>query len=547
VCSACETASFVRPRFFAGQLLTEDDLGMLIDYTVAKQRFHNARLFGEGVVCGLTVECGPCDSTQIVVQPGYALDCCGNDLVLTCQRTLDLAPMIRELSGRQKGRSDCTDPCPEPSAPAQQKQGQAEVASVKQYCLYIRYAERPDQPVSAYPVGDDCDAARCEPTRIVEGVSFELRCPPRAARASTMRERQAECKKALDPRRELEHLALAATRIASQRAVDLTATDPYRELRLLQPAIVQEAMRDKPPAELFEVQLQTLSTLAPLLSRPKLDKSELNSRDSWTELATEISLNLLNTNAAAGPTLLDRMYAKKLAEKWQAASDPGKRAPMDGVLWDKELSRASAEHLRITAAKLKQLGGCFGKVFADCELRELIDRLDPTWNPDEEQEREKASEQLAKAAEIVQRLLADCSCQAVNPPCPPCDDPGVLLACFQVVHCKVVRICNSERQYVRTPANQRYWDEGTPSLAWCCGNQEISVTPLPIEVPAQGRAPASPPELQRMDAMRRRAPLNERLALDLVAYDRTASLQEELAELRRRLDSHERKLNKERK
>ncbi|HWO25310.1 MAG TPA: hypothetical protein VNO30_41505 [Kofleriaceae bacterium] len=163
-CSPCDTAAFIRPRFFAGQLLTEDDLRALIDYFAMKSRFHNAWLFGDGVVCGLEVQIGPCDGAQLVVAPGYALDCCGNDLVLTCDRTLDLAPMIRDLQARLHGRFECNDPWVDDSR-----------QDVKHYGLYALYAERPEQPVMAYPVADDCDAARCEPTRILEGITFELR------------------------------------------------------------------------------------------------------------------------------------------------------------------------------------------------------------------------------------------------------------------------------------------------------------------------------------------------------------------------------------
>ena len=102
--------AFVRPRFFAGQLLTEDDLGALTAYTTAKDRLHNRYLFGAGVVCGLWVSCDPCGGGTVTVQPGYALDCCGNDLILPCPATLDVNAMIRDLRAAQLGK-DCGDPC----------------------------------------------------------------------------------------------------------------------------------------------------------------------------------------------------------------------------------------------------------------------------------------------------------------------------------------------------------------------------------------------------------------------------------------------------
>src|SRR3954454_23014588 len=95
--STCETETTVRPLFFAGQLLTEDDLQSLQDYVVAKNRLHNRHLFGSGVVCGFEVVCDPCGAGSIWVRPGYALDCCGNDLVLSCRTKLDINAMIRDL------------------------------------------------------------------------------------------------------------------------------------------------------------------------------------------------------------------------------------------------------------------------------------------------------------------------------------------------------------------------------------------------------------------------------------------------------------------
>src|ERR1700686_3643839 len=72
--ATCAVTTMTRPRFFAGQLLTEDDLQSLEDYVVSKNRLHNARLFGAGVVCGFEVLCHPCGGGKVVVKPGYALD-----------------------------------------------------------------------------------------------------------------------------------------------------------------------------------------------------------------------------------------------------------------------------------------------------------------------------------------------------------------------------------------------------------------------------------------------------------------------------------------
>src|SRR5690606_38336087 len=62
-----------RPRFFPGQLLSDDDLNRLQGYLIAKNRLHNRHLVGWGVACGLEVACNPCEPGSVIVRAGYAL------------------------------------------------------------------------------------------------------------------------------------------------------------------------------------------------------------------------------------------------------------------------------------------------------------------------------------------------------------------------------------------------------------------------------------------------------------------------------------------
>jgi hypothetical protein len=55
------------------------------------------------------------------------------------------------------------------------------------------------------------------------------------------------------------------------------------------------------------------------------------------------------------------------------------------------------------------------------------------------------------------RLVQSCFCNALIPPCPSCDDRGVLLACVTLEDCKVKDICNLDRQFVLSPVTIRYW------------------------------------------------------------------------------------------
>src|SRR4051794_33790260 len=171
-CDDCGSATadlaataFVRPKFFAGQLLTEDDLGTLTAYVTAKDRLHNRYLFGAGVVCGLWVSCDPCGGGTVIVQPGYALDCCGNDLVLACPASLDVNAMIRDLRAARLGK-DCGDPCADQDTQAAGRQASA---PTRHYLLYARYGEQDSDPVAPYATEEPCGQVACEPSRIREG------------------------------------------------------------------------------------------------------------------------------------------------------------------------------------------------------------------------------------------------------------------------------------------------------------------------------------------------------------------------------------------
>ncbi|CAB3778780.1 hypothetical protein LMG28614_00729 [Paraburkholderia ultramafica] len=174
----CQTDTMVRPRFFAGQLLLEDDLQSMENYVLAKNRLHNRRLFGDGVVCGFEVLCHPCGGGKVVVEPGYALDCCGNDIVLSCRAELDINAMIRDLRQRQLGGYDCGDPCPPMGQHGiQYSTTNTDKKVTREYCLYVHYCEQETDPVSPYSPDQPCTPTVCEPSRIREGLRFELRCP----------------------------------------------------------------------------------------------------------------------------------------------------------------------------------------------------------------------------------------------------------------------------------------------------------------------------------------------------------------------------------
>lgn len=155
--AATRSPAFVRPRFFAGQLLTEDDLELLVRYVTGKSRLHNRSLSGPGVVCGLEVACDPCGGGTVAVRPGHALDCAGNDIVLSCTERVDVRALVRELRIGSLG-VDCGDPCDDDGA--------------RHYGLFVRYEELPVEPVAPYVTEEPCPSPGCVPSRIRETYRF---------------------------------------------------------------------------------------------------------------------------------------------------------------------------------------------------------------------------------------------------------------------------------------------------------------------------------------------------------------------------------------
>ena len=70
---------FERPRYFAGKLLTAEDLELEQRYHIEKRWLLNRTLQGAGVVSGLEVSLG---DVSVTVAPGLALDQMGREIVI---------------------------------------------------------------------------------------------------------------------------------------------------------------------------------------------------------------------------------------------------------------------------------------------------------------------------------------------------------------------------------------------------------------------------------------------------------------------------------
>ena len=546
---ACQPQDFARPRFFAGQLLTEDDLDLLGSYVVEKNRLHNRSFFGEGVVCGLMVTCDPCGDGKIAVQPGYALDCCGNDIVVPCPQTLDVNAMVRRLRIERTGGIDCGDPCSDAKsrraggaagtgANVVKKDDVAADATVvapplapAEFCLYVRYCEQNTDPVSPYATDDPCGVQACEPTRVREGFNFELRCrncdeeEPDSVFAQIAR-----CLGGLvsseKTARNLRTMGLYQPRLTKALAmtdgVDLTPTlfgvDRLAEMdrALKSAAALPDSGASWAAADVYEAAdaAQTMASVVAAWSTMTAAKQaaviktapavpgQVKSAQAALERLEKITPRDRVAALIADP--LDRTLVTATAERAVAWARPaeviktmagGERDLLiRGVVLDRRMR--SAMYMSMAQAKATLVERIRDRrISTDCSL--LRDAMSIVIPEDDggavdysaAASTSSASEQLL---DVYVRYLRECICSAFNPPCPPCDDPAVLLACLRVEECDVKDICNLERTFVLTPVAMRYW---MPFLRWFGNALEQACCPSALCDPPQATATQSPDEV----------------------------------------------------
>lgn len=162
--SCCRLDCLEQPRFFCGQALNDTDLNAMVRWTKDKTRLARFR-DGWGVACGLEVRCDPKSPAGIIVGPGYGLSCCGDDIVVCEDISLDLADLC-------KGDDPCADP-PQASsdprrerAPATKDRLPSRDSTERVFDIYIRYKEVLSHPQVALghrdcgTSGSDCEYSR---------------------------------------------------------------------------------------------------------------------------------------------------------------------------------------------------------------------------------------------------------------------------------------------------------------------------------------------------------------------------------------------------
>ncbi|WP_051807428.1 hypothetical protein [Actinoplanes subtropicus] len=442
------------PRFFAGQLLTEDDLTALTTYVTAKSRLHNRMLHGSGAVCGLDVVCDPCGSDTVTVKPGYALDTCGNDIVVDRAERLGVAGLVRDMRRGLLG-TDCGDPCDSDD-------------DLRDYGLCVRYAEKPAEPIAAYPTGDSC-GGECTPSRTVESHRFLLAPFEWDAPAANPGTRLVKCLG--DPvrfheiRTRSRRLGLYATPLwdaatnadrpsfgeddAARFAGNLddlagmgddvpdadTAHLMTERLRALAASVARYDLAgtpDKNVEDRLGEARQAIVTAAAALQQSSEDENV------WADPVDRSTVAALLTEAVSrcGPEAPEGWDLERRMLVWGTPLRPVLRAELLADL------RRIREWLTVRLETIPDRGDC--GLPADVAAVTL-----PAGTGNDTPADQAGLRALASAARrltaAVRRLLADCTSRSLIPPCPSGTESAVLLARLTLRGCAVVRICTAVR------------------------------------------------------------------------------------------------------
>ncbi|MEK6279395.1 MAG: hypothetical protein AABN95_03500 [Acidobacteriota bacterium] len=164
----CSLECLTKPNFFCGQVLTDNDLKALVDWTSAKgalQRFRD----GWGVACGLEVTCSHeiKQPSRVVAAPGYAVDCCGRDIVV-CD------PIYYDFTCAKPFDPCCPERTPEERPPYgeqpdnERKLGCIPLSELRAFELCLRFEEKLSGGQRALVRGNCRPLDECQYTRVIE-------------------------------------------------------------------------------------------------------------------------------------------------------------------------------------------------------------------------------------------------------------------------------------------------------------------------------------------------------------------------------------------
>jgi len=408
-CPACIGLECLeRPRYFAGQLLTEAELNSEQAYVLAKNRLHNRYLHGWGVVCGLEVVCHECEGS-VTVKQGYALDPCGNDLIVCADDDFNVIKAIRDCrdARRRKRRSECDPYEPVPDVHCKDVE--------ETWCITLEYQETEARPITplrrekpgscgcgghhAGPAKADCSPPKadgrttvtpvCEPTRTREGYRLGIVKPT-------------------TPCAELEWPGL-------EKTVDGTLY-----------------------ARLYECLEGVLKTLRQHLTNDK-DHLLVN---VMGQLVTDVTYQR-EPKAVHDACCRLRQAVIDLLDQTPESTRCQLARVLDEITCPKPPAQ-QVSTIYVLNARVDE-GGAWAQ-------------WTEWW--------QKIGENLWHLIAIIVQVLLDCICRALLPPCSPDPtDDRIILACVTVRGDKIIRVCNFAcRRYAGSFPAWSYWMSLVPVL-----------------------------------------------------------------------------------
>ncbi|RKF14885.1 hypothetical protein D6850_08415 [Roseovarius spongiae] len=158
-CPSCDPPQLARNTLFDGKPMSAKDFLDEQLYFLGKHHRHNQYLHGWGTACGLRVVEHPnpaCREQFVVVEPGYAVDCCGREILVREPAMIDLRALFLDTWRTREETDDAPD-----------------ADQTHRISLVLRHAECPTEPVPA--VFNGCGAEQdCLPGKLVDGYQFEV-------------------------------------------------------------------------------------------------------------------------------------------------------------------------------------------------------------------------------------------------------------------------------------------------------------------------------------------------------------------------------------
>jgi hypothetical protein len=419
-------------------------------------------------------------------------------------------------------------------------------------------------PIAPYTTDDRCSNIACQPSRVREGYSFELRCSEKDDPPDTLWDRILCCIGDLEEAVKASSDANAVGRFHDKAAfasqqIKINAPVPFEQIDV--DVLSQGTQR----LQRFTGERQMAAETAEIDIRNGLDdlQSTASAIVRWDlqsnkeSLAAKLGAAAENVEAArravqtAAPVLAmaaaaritsdrDRVFAEEStgqALKWtkpnatfiETEDVQRKFFAYNAGYSVKSMSSFSSVMIQLRDWLIQAIDkrGLFG----DCKLRDEVLTLEIPTNAKTPADTQKAAYSLRKA---IVEYFKDCFCAALNPPCLPCDETAVKLACLEVENCEVTEICNLERTFVLSGPAFRYWNPFINLIGrffeWLCCEFEFKTKEGPTEGTIDIRqhqyfkqtAPASrvlddQPAILTVARMAGMEPATARLATDLGA------------------------------